>query len=94
MTTSWIRTCGAPKATGKGYWPALAAAAGVMDPLKVVADGVDVHQRGEQVAGQDHVLDHLGDLPVADHVGIAGAEGKVLQRSLRRHRRRRHRCPA
>ena len=66
----------------QGELAGLAAAAAGVQPLEIVADHVDVPERGEQVPGQDDVLDHLSDPAVADHVGVAGAEGEIFQLSL------------
>ncbi len=72
---------GRAKGDGQATLP-LATRATPLRPFEIVPNGVNVHQCGEQIAGQDHVFDHLSDLPVADHVGVGRTEREVLQRCL------------
>ncbi len=70
-----MRICGLPLETGSGDLAALAAAAALVH-IQVVADGVDVFQGGEDVAGKHHRPQRLGDFAVAYHIGLAGGEGE------------------
>jgi len=65
---------------GQGHLTGLTAAAALVH-FQIVTDGVNVIESSEDIAGQHHRLQHLGNFTFTNHVGLTGGKGKHLHAS-------------
>src|SRR5438128_1512615 len=67
---------------GQGHVPRLATPTTHLVPPEVAGNVLDAIERPEQATGEHHILDELGDAPVADHAAVCSGERKIFEHGL------------